>query len=180
MLMLETGNSIAELGMPARRRSGACGFTLLELLVVMALIGILGGVAMLSIRLLDGKALQAEAERLSEVLQLASQDAVLGGRVLGLFVSPTEYRVARYGRDGWSPLEAEPLFKHWVLADDLEFVLAPSSRAQTGDRDPFIVFLPNEIAEVPALVVSDRQSGDRIRIAQSIDGSFSLQRITAP
>jgi general secretion pathway protein H len=69
--------------MVARRR--ATGFTLLEILVVMFIVGIIVGFAVLSA---DGRAgedrLQHEAERLKALLDIAAEDAIVYGVEIGL------------------------------------------------------------------------------------------------
>ena len=82
--------------MIASRKAGraARGFTLVELLVVLALVALLTGLAVLSAGT-TGSPVTREARRLAASLQLAADESRLQGRVLGL----------RFGNDGYSYFE---------------------------------------------------------------------------
>lgn len=90
---------------PRPEHSGA-GFTLLEILVVMFIIGIIVGFAVLSV---DGRAgddkLQQEAERLDALLGLATDEAILYGVEVGLDLTRDGYRFLRFNEGGWQPID---------------------------------------------------------------------------
>jgi len=76
--------------MAARHRSA--GFTLLELLMVILVVGILSSVVLLNINLGGPeRQLPEEAERLSALLALASDEAVMENREYGLKVEAGGY-----------------------------------------------------------------------------------------
>lgn len=82
------------------------GFTLLELLVVLFIIGITLGFATLTISGDDGAdRLEREAERLEALMEMASEEAVLFGVEIGLDLTQEGYRFLRLDRDGWRPVE---------------------------------------------------------------------------
>lgn len=94
------------------------GFTLMELLVVMVLIGVVAGLASLSIG--DGaeRQLRSEAERLAATLRLARDELLITGesdRALGL------------RRDGYS-------FLQLMILDDSTREWRPLEDAQLGPR----------------------------------------------
>lgn len=79
---------------PARaRRSLASGFTLLELVVVVLIIGIMATLVTLSIgnRGLDDR-LEVESKRITQLMQLAEDEADLKGLAIGLRFAPDGYR----------------------------------------------------------------------------------------
>ncbi|MDM8350132.1 type II secretion system minor pseudopilin GspH [Pseudomonas sp. sp1636] len=85
------------------------GFTLVELLVVIVIIGSLIGLAVLSTGIAGpARELRNEAERLAGLIGVLAEEAVLDNREYGLLLNAEGYRVLRY----------DPLSAHWqALAD---------------------------------------------------------------
>lgn len=88
--------------MPRRSR----GFTLLELMVVIALIGIVLGVVSLSTSNSPGRVARQEAGQLLQLVQQLREQAVIEGREYGVRIQRDEYRVARLEHEGWQPAGA--------------------------------------------------------------------------
>ncbi len=81
-------------------RCFSSGFTLLELLVVMVIIGLLATMAVLSVGTREPLASQ-EARRLAELLRLGVEEAVLQGREWGLRVTSDGYEFMVLGESRW-------------------------------------------------------------------------------
>ncbi len=83
------------------------GFTLVELLVVVAIVGLTAGVVVLSAP--DGRlSVAREGERFAARLVRAREEAVLGNRAVDVAVSDRGYSFRRREADGWRTLAEKP------------------------------------------------------------------------
>jgi len=88
--------------------AGACsGFTLVELLVVLVIIGLAGAAVVLTAPG-DGDALAREADILAARLLRAREEAVLAGRGVQVRVTASGYDYMRQDFDAWRPLRDGP------------------------------------------------------------------------
>ena len=116
---------------PRRLPGRASGFTLLEVLVVIVIIGIITSMAVVSTRVLGGDhEMDQEARRLVAVLGQAREDAMLEGRDVGVRIDARGYDFLRYdGRTEQWLLEGEdPLLRERALPEGLEAELWLESR----------------------------------------------------
>lgn len=89
------------------------GFTLVELMVVLVIIGIVSAAALLSTRGGDpGRALQREADRLALCLDRALDQALAGPRHLGLRLGPQGYGFLTYRTGRWETPAEPPCADH--------------------------------------------------------------------
>ena len=120
--------------MRAVARPRAAGFTLLEALVVVTIIGILISMAVVSINVLGGDhEMDQEAERLVAVLGEARDDAMLHGRDLGLRVDARGYDWLKYDSrtDRWVPIDDDIVLRARSLPDGVQLALLVESRSVT-------------------------------------------------
>lgn len=137
-------------------RGNACGFTLVELLAVILLIGLALGV---SLTVDFGSSPQQQKQQttlLANALELAAQEAVLDGNILGLdfFTSADTlgYRwVQLQGDDEWVPLAGDGL-SETLLARELSATLTLAGEEHVPelrvDLDSAESFAP-EVALLP-------------------------------
>ncbi|HEY6641928.1 type II secretion system minor pseudopilin GspH [Povalibacter sp.] len=119
--------------LPTRRhfRRGVTGFTLLEILVVMIIIGVIVSAATLSMGVLGrDRESEDQMQRIWAVLKQAREETELQGLDLGMFVWATGYEFLRYdGREKrWLPIEDDRLFAPRALPEGLRFRMWVESR----------------------------------------------------
>jgi general secretion pathway protein H len=86
------------------------GFTLLELMIVIVLIGVLLGMVSFAIGSNPARQARQEAHGIVGVIQQLRERAVLDGQEFGLRLSVEGYRVMKLDVQGWEPLAA---FYRW-------------------------------------------------------------------
>jgi len=100
------------------------GFTLLELLVVLVMIGIILGVMVLSLG--DGgrsDQIRQEARRLSTLFSMLSQEAVVNSSEYGVQLKPDGYRFLRFVDGKWQAVENDTLLRERQLPEGIELTL---------------------------------------------------------
>ncbi len=115
----------------AGRRFPRRGFTLIELLVVIALLGILISIAVVSFNLIgDDRGVQKEIQKLSSLIDLASEEAQMQGRDYGLEFLQTGYRFVEYDPflDTWNEVIDDELLRPRTLQEDMELELRLEDR----------------------------------------------------
>ncbi|WP_446830080.1 type II secretion system minor pseudopilin GspH [Candidatus Foliamicus sp.] len=142
----------------AQSASRTRGFTLIEILVVLALIGLLAGMAVLSLGA-SGSGVEREARRLAATLRLAVDESRLQGRVLGLRFDARGYSyhellpIAAASRSAsplglaWQPLAEKGALAPRAWPRQLAFELTINGRAAVSRLPhpalpPQIVLLP--------------------------------------
>lgn len=154
------------------------GFTLIEILVVMVIIGVLGSVAVTRVNFGGGRDQQRDhARRLHVMLQLAVDEALLNNATLGLLVTTDSYRfLQRQKADGddwsWVDYDADGKLQGTRFEDDGELFLDLELEAQQvalntlaeleADDEPVVPhiwFLPDgELLPQYRLIVNARES----------------------
>jgi general secretion pathway protein H len=162
------------------------GFTLLELLVVVVLLGILSAAAVLSVgNLGDDKELEEESTRLFRLLQLADEEAIMNGRDYGIYFEDNRYRFLRYVPESleWQPAQ-DDLFRDREMPDGIWLSLAVEDREVTLELpdesekiEPHVVILSS--GEVTPFVISiAREFSQRETLIEGLpDGRIELIEI---
>jgi general secretion pathway protein H len=137
------------------------GFTLIEVLVVMLIMGLIVGLASAIVRPDDRGLLRVEADRLAQLLDLAASEARLTGNPMAWTADATGYRFWRERPDG-----------EWTEARDSDLL-----RARTLPRGMAIAGL--QIENAPARGSMRLEfSPDRSALSFSIELSLGAVRYT--
>ncbi len=102
------------------------GFTLLELLVVLVVVGVMISIATLSIGVLGAdREVAEETRRFWAVLRQAREEAELQALDLAIFVGTSEYEFLRFDarRNEWLPVVDDKLYAQRTLPEGLRFRL---------------------------------------------------------
>ena len=93
---------------PARR---AAGFTLVEIMVVMVIIGITLGLVSLNAIPSPQQNLQNEAKRLALLLQLARDEAIVRNKLVAFEADNSHYRFLVRNETRWDPITQDDLLR---------------------------------------------------------------------
>jgi general secretion pathway protein H len=87
---------------------GSRGFTLIELMVVLVIIGLLSGTVMLTIADPRGR-VSGDIDRFAGRTRAARDSAIIAGKPVALWVSPRAFGFERRERGQWLPVTDGPL-----------------------------------------------------------------------
>jgi general secretion pathway protein H len=134
------------------------GFTLVELLVVLAIIGLSGAAVMLAIPDPRGN-LRDDAERFAARAHAAQDAAVIEARDMALWVSSSGYGFERRERGKWVPLTAKP-FRPESWPKGAQALVGEAGKARirfdtTGQSEPLDVMLVRDDGRVQISISAD-------------------------
>lgn len=138
------------------------GFTLMEIMVVVIIIGIMIAIATLSTSLLGrDRESEDQARRLWAVLRQAREESELQSLDTGMFLSATGYEFMRYDtrRALWVPIENDKLFAIRELPDGLRF------RAWLDSREVILKPVPVDRADAS----EDKKNPPQVMVLSSGD-----------
>src|SRR5476649_2210691 len=95
----------------ARAGRGAAGFTLLELLVVLVIVGVVLGTVTLNALPSQKQAMQQEAQRIALLLQLARDEAIVRNRQIAFEAGSESYRFLVRNEKQWEVVTQDDLLR---------------------------------------------------------------------
>ncbi len=173
----------------------AAGFTLLELLVVVFIIGIMATMFTLSVGVAGGtdRELRRESERLQTLLALALEDASFQSRELGLRLYPQRYEFSLFDRgdpfnpedDKWEPIgndvlgprELPPAFALELEIEGRSVNLERSEKDVEKKYEPqLFIFSSGDFSDSFDIHLRSLEEDRSYSLAVAIDGKTSLTK----
>ena len=115
------------------------GFSLIEILVVVVIIGIVSSIALMSLGVLgDDRELRTEAQRMQTLLEIAQDEAMLQGREFGMEIMLGSFRFVEYDpyANQWSEIIGDDTLRLRQLPEDVEFDLLLEDRHVELESNP--------------------------------------------
>ena len=148
------------------------GFTLVEIMVVMVIIGITLGLASLNAIPSPHQDLQAEARRLSLLLQLARDEAIVRNRLVTFEATPERYHFLVRNETRWDPIDKDDLLREREFKNaPLTLMLDPPS---AGTIDPLRITFGREPVDKP-FVLTLASGADHVAIRADGVGHFTVE-----
>lgn len=123
------------------------GFTLIEILVVVIIIGTISAIALLSMNLIgDDRELDTERKRLATLIEVAQDEAMMQGREFGLELMTSTYRFVEFDplTSRWSEILGDDIYRLRNLPEGMEFELYVDDKRVQLDNDPRVFEDPEE------------------------------------
>ena len=155
------------------------GFTLLEVLVVMVIIGVVISFAALSLKG-DDNSLDEEARRLQALLVLTGQEAVLQSREMAVEFTSDGYDFLAFDGEQWQPLADDEVLRTRRLPENLVIdYQAEGDQLTVGTKDdetapPRIYFLSSGEATPFRLTLHRRGESDDYILSGDARGKTKL------
>ena len=148
------------------------GFTLVELLVVMVIIGLTLGMATLNAIPSPRQDLEKEARRLALLLQLARDEAIVRNRLVAFEADGQRYRFMVRNDSGWEQVTRDDLLREREFKNaPLQLLLQP---AGTGNPDLLRITFGREPVDRP-FVLTLASSGNTVAISADGVGHFTVE-----
>lgn len=150
---------------------GQIGFTLIEILVVLLLMGIVSALVVADVAPDNRGKLRIESERLALLLEQAAEEAHTSQRELGWSTDGAGYAFWQRQEDGeWARMD-EGIYHPRNLPDEMriEDIAVGQNRIAPGAR---LVFEPSGINRPFEMILAERQ--DKVRLS-----SDSMNRVTS-
>ena len=159
------------------------GFSLIEILVVIVIIGIVMSVALLSVGIVgDDRELQTEARRLTALVEVAQSEAIMQGREFGVEFMVTGYRFVEWDpfTNQWAELFGDDIFRQRELPEGTEFELLLEGQRIELELEPAKFDEPDEDEESRSPVSSIESYAPHVFVFSSGDVTPFELRLLRP
>lgn len=156
--------------LPALRQ---LGFTLIEILVVLSIIGIIMGLAVVRLDLSDGQRVEREASRLASLFESARDEAITGGQAIAWSSDGLGYQFwLQDAQNNWQSIASHDLLSPRVLEEVRIEGFAVNLREQRlGER---LVFEPSGVNAPFSLQLRLNQS--RLELVGDVMGRVEVHQ----
>ena len=136
------------------------GFTLIEVITVVFIIGVIVAFASLSVSNNDSKVVRDEVERIQHLLTLAAEESIMRGRELAMRIGQKGYEFVQLDMSGkWVPITDDKMFRKRTFPDLFSIELRKWGKMMhlegddkfqdikmlsSGEMDPFIIWFKME------------------------------------
>ena len=159
----------------------AAGFTLLELMAVILIIGIIVSFASLSIGQNTSRIVQEEVERLHGLIQLAGEEAVLQRRELALEFDRDSYQFLELDGRDWKPIEEDKMLRKRPLPEvvEVELTLEDVEASFEDKKNLPRIFILSSGELSPFTLVLKIDEGEEYSLQGEFNGNLILKRAEA-
>jgi general secretion pathway protein H len=145
------------------RRSAEHGFTLVELMVVIVIIGLMSGAVVLTMADPRGR-ISGDIDRFAGRVRAARNSAIIAGKPIALWVSPTAYGFERRAEGQWQAVTDGPLAnRDW----------AGDTRAKLGSGNQVRVVFDSVGRADQTLDFALQRDGGAVALRMDLDGKVT-------
>lgn len=170
---------------PAPPAGVAAGFTLLELMVVLVLVGIIFTFAMLSFGGDDiAEMMEVETRRLETLIRLAADESVIRGQELAIRFIGEGYEFMELQEAGWQVPENDRLLRAYTLPPEVQVRLQvegdvpvfPDQQTDENAVTPQVFILSSGEVTPFTAVFESRQSPAQFHLDVTVMGEINTER----
>jgi len=147
-----------------------CGYTLIEILMVLFIISIVTSVALLSMGQNKNKEIESFTQEIVQMVRLAEEQALLQPAVVGLAVNGHALEFSQFQGKAWLPWQ-DALFGTYRIPTGIQVRVKINDQAETneknvppiiistsGDMTPFTIYV-GKVGEAPRYAISGEADG---------------------